>query len=48
MAKVSMKMKMAKAMKAMVTKKSMKKKVYSKRYIKTAVWKGLAVKTFGG
>merc|ERR1711861_125022 len=34
------------AMKGM--KKSMKKKVYSKKYIKTAVWKGKAVKTFGG
>merc|ERR1712178_600871 len=37
-----------KVMKAMAMGKSMKKKVYSKKYIKTAVWKGLAVKTFGG
>merc|ERR1712054_523429 len=42
------KMKMMKMAKAMVMKKSMKKKVYSKKYIKTWVWKGLAVKTFGG
>ena len=29
-------------------KKSMKKKVYSKRYIKVAVFKGLTMKTKGG
>merc|ERR1719230_588316 len=46
--KAAMKMKMMKMAKAMVMKKSMKKKVYSKKFIKTAVWKGLAVKTFGG
>merc|ERR1712046_64896 len=45
---MKMSMKSMKVMKAMAMKMSMKKKVYSKKYIKTAVWKGLAVKTFGG